>query len=67
MERCFWSMKNSLQKKQGAVSHFRVMGDQTHFKTKSNKVLSKAYVKTAHAVYESTKLFRHGAISRYSR
>jgi len=37
MERCFWSVKNSLQKKQGAVSHFRVMGDQTHFKTKSYK------------------------------
>ena len=32
-----------------------------------NKSLSKAYVKTAHAVYESTKLLRHGAIPRYSR
>lgn len=37
MERCFGSVKNSLQKKQGAVSHFRAMGDQTHFKTKSHK------------------------------
>ena len=36
-------------------------------KLKVIKLLSKAYVKTAHAVYESTKLFRHGAISRYSR
>ena len=31
------------------------------------KLLPKAYVKTAHAVCESTKLLRHGAISRYSR
>ena len=37
MERCFGSVKNSLQKKQGAVSHFRVMGDQTHLKTKRLK------------------------------
>jgi len=29
MERCFWSVKNSLQKKQGAVSHFSIDGDQT--------------------------------------
>ena len=29
MERCFSCMKKYLQKKQGAVSHLRSMGDQT--------------------------------------
>jgi len=57
-----------LQKKQGAVSHFSIEGDQTQlWNIEVKKLLPKAYVKTAHAVYESTKLFRHGAISRYSR
>lgn len=32
MERCFGSVKNSLQKKQGAVSHFSTEGDQTLLK-----------------------------------
>ena len=29
MERCFCGMKSSLQKKQGAVTHFSTEGDQT--------------------------------------
>ena len=64
----FLEYEEFLQKKGKAVSHFRAMGDQTHlYIFQYDKSLSKAYVKTAHAVCESTKLFRHGAISRYSR
>ena len=50
--------EETLHKKGKAVSHFRAMGDQTHlYIFQYDKLLSKAYVKTAHAVCESTKLF----------
>jgi len=58
MERCNSDMKKLYTKKGKAVSHFRDMGDQTHlYISQYYKLLSKAYVKTAHAVCESTKLF----------
>ena len=58
MERCIVKYEETLHKKSKAVSHFRAMGDQTHlYIFQYHKLLSKAYVKTAHAVCESTKLF----------
>lgn len=48
MERCISWYEWSLQKKQGAASHFRVKGDQTHlYNLSTKKLLSKAYVRTA--------------------
>src|SRR5690606_7781068 len=54
----FLEYEEFFAKKSKAVSHFRAMGDQTHlYIFQYDKLLSKAYVKTAHAVCESTKLF----------
>jgi|SRR5690606_38584070 len=54
----FPEYEDFLQKKGKAVSHFRAMGDQTHlYIFQYDKLLSKAYVKTAHAVCKSKKLF----------
>lgn len=48
MERCISWYEEYLQKKQGAASHFRVKGDQTHlYNLSTKKLLSKAYVRTA--------------------
>jgi hypothetical protein len=58
MERCISWYEWSLQKKQGAASHFRTVGDQTHLYNLSiEKVLSKAYVRTARMPCKSRKLF----------
>ncbi|QIH40302.1 hypothetical protein G7A72_16455 [Flavobacterium sp. Sr18] len=58
MERCISWYEWSLHKKQGAASHFRTVGDQTHLYNLSiEKVLSKAYVRTARMPYKSKKLF----------
>ena len=65
MERCFGSVKNSLQKKQGAVSHFSTEGDQTQLIT--NKLPTKVCENRPCRMRKYETFFRHGAISRYSR
>lgn len=55
MERCFWSMKNSLQKKQGAVSHFQSVGVLRPLQI--NCLQLKAYVKTARMPYAKVRNF----------
>ncbi len=52
MERCISGMKWYLQKKQGAVSHFRTVGDQTRLLNLSiEKLPPKANVRTARMPY----------------
>ena len=48
MERCISGMNGLCRKKQGAVSHFRTVGDQTRLYNFSIvKIPPKAYVRTA--------------------
>lgn len=58
MERCISGYEGSLQKKQGAASHFRTVGDQTRLYNLSiAKIPPKAYVRTARMPCKSKKLF----------
>ncbi|MBG6063293.1 hypothetical protein IWX83_003103 [Flavobacterium sp. CG_9.1] len=52
MERCISGMKGTCRKKQGAVSHFRTVGDQTRLLNLSiEKLPPKANVRTARMPY----------------
>ena len=58
MERCFSYMKNYLQKKARRLHTLESRATKPYLENiRFNKSLSKAYVKTAHAVYESTNFF----------
>lgn len=58
MERCISGMKGLCRKKQGAVSHFRTVGDQTRLLNLSiEKLPPKANVRTARMPYAKVTNF----------
>jgi len=65
MERCFWSVIILCRKARSGFT-LSIRGCPTTLTNKLSAIES-LRENRSHAVYESTKLFRHGAISRYSR